>query len=558
MKNSCRRKKNMSKLLSIFIILVIFSSAASAAEINGSVVSFGKKLADQKVTLSKVNTTQSAETGVVYNFIPLSDTATDKDGRYIFNDLNNGMYRVNVTYSGITYGENIGIQGNAIVDFNLSEKIEGYVVKANKTLEGIPVSLMDATGIEVMSTVTNKSGKYLFNMVNAGKSYLIALNYTDVPYTKQVNASENSGIIVYDSTKNGDSLTVAIDHIVLSSASGGIKVDEYVEFMNTGDKVFFSKDRAFVGISTPEGITRFTTDAMECCLQREKDAAWIDPMNPILPGETYTAQISYVFNPESSKNLFYKNMIYNTSYITLLSDKNNGFGIESNSAKKDIVPSQGKEFEVLSFTNVPRDQRLDIQITGYVPSKTGSGGDFSYYLIPAVAVILIGAVSYPLLKNKIGKKPKRFIRTAPAANVSTDEPQGAVDVVSQPDIVTGNATERDLSEMSFDELLVFKNAAFESILALENKFHAGQITEKEYKELKKEHKQNATLVIKQLKEAALNLDLNQPVPELEKMMGHIGDIDILEDLLEREKEGENRNELKEIIELRIDDIERNE
>ncbi|MCZ7399180.1 MAG: hypothetical protein O8C62_05775 [Candidatus Methanoperedens sp.] len=330
----------MNKLFPIFIILVIFGSAASAAEINGSVVSFGKKLADQKVTLSRVNTTQSAETGVVYNFKPLSDTATDKDGRYIFNNLNNGMYRVNVTYSGITYGENIGLQGNAIVDFNLSEKIEGYVVKANKTLEGIPVRLLDETGIEVMSAVTNKTGKYSFNMVNAGKSYLVVANYTDVPYTKQVNASENADFRVYDSTKNGDVLNVKIDHVVLSKTANGIKVDEYVEFMNTGDKVFFSKDRAFVGISTPEGITRFTTDAMECCLQREKDAAWIDPMNPILPGETYTAQISYVFNPESSKNLFYKDMIYNTSYITLLSDKKNGFGIESSCSRTKLAKSE--------------------------------------------------------------------------------------------------------------------------------------------------------------------------------------------------------------------------
>ncbi len=548
----------MNKLLSILVILVIFSSIASAAEISGNVVSLGKKLADQKVTLSRVNTTQSAETGVVYNFIPLSDTIIDKNGNYAFADLNNGMYRINVTYNGITYGENIGLQGKAIVDFNLSEKIEGYVLKADKTLEGIQVRLTDAIGIEVMSTVTNKIGKYSFNTVNAGRSYLVMVNYTDVPYTKQVNSSEKANFTVYDSTKNGDVLSVKIDHIVLSTASNGIKVDEYVEFMNTGDKVFFSKDRAFVGISTPEGITRFTTDAMECCLQREKDAAWIDPMKPILPGETYTVQISYVFNPESSKNLFYKGMIYNTSYITLLSDKKNGFGIESKYAKKETVPSEGKEFEVLSFMNVPKDQRLDIQITGYVPSKTGSGEDFNY-LIPVVALVLIGAVSYPLLKNKIGKKPRRrFVKTAPAAHVSIDGPQEAVEVISQSDVVSENAVMKDISEMSFDELLAEKNAAFESILALENKFNAGEITEKEYKELKKEHKEKTMFVIKQLKEAALNLDLVQPAHVLEKMIAHVDDIDILEELLDREKEGENRVELKEIIEQRIDDIERNE
>ncbi len=108
---------------------------------------------DQKVTLSSVNATQSPEAGVVYTFKQLLDSATDKDGNYIFNNLNDGMYRVNVTYNDITYGENIGLQGKAVVDFNLSEKISGYVRKANKTLEGVPVRLMDATGIEVMNTV---------------------------------------------------------------------------------------------------------------------------------------------------------------------------------------------------------------------------------------------------------------------------------------------------------------------------------------------------------------------------------------------------------------------
>lgn len=546
----------MNKLLSIFIIVVIFVSAASAAQISGSVVSFGKKLPDQKVELSQVNTTQSAGTGTVYNFKLLSDTTTDKDGNYSFFDLNNALYRVNVTYNGITYGEIIGLQGNAVVNFNLSGKIEGYVRKANTTLEGIPVSLMDAVGIELMSTVTNQSGKYSFNVVNAGQDYLLGVNYIDVPYTKQVNTSENADLIVYNPTKNGDVLSVKIDHIVLSKTTNGIIVDEYVEFMNTGDKVFFSKDRAYVGISTPEGISRFQTDAMECCLQREKDSAWIDPMNPIMPGGTYNVQISYVFDPESSKNIFYKDMIYNTSYITLLSDKKNGFGMESNYAIKQIVPNEGKEFEVLSFKAVPKDQRLEIQITGYVPSKTGSGEDFNY-LIPVAAILLIGAVSYPFLKNKIGKKPKRrLVKAVPAANI--DESREADDVISQPVVVSENVPGKDITEMSFDELLVEKNASFESILALENKFNAGEITEKEYKELKKVHKENAMLIIKQLKETALNLDLDQPVPELEKTITHIGDIDILEELLEREKEGENRVELKEIIEQRIDDIERNE
>lgn len=548
----------MNKLFSILLILVIFANTASAAEISGNVASLGKKLADLKVTLNSVTGTQSQETGMVYNFTQLSETSTDQNGDYAFSELNDGMYRVNVTYNGITYGENTGLKGKAVADFNFSEKIEGYVLKVNNTLAEIPIRLMDEVGIELMSTFTNKSGKYSFNRVNAGKSFIVEATYADVPYTKYVNASENADFIVYDSTKEGDVLSVNVDHIILSQTSNGIKVDEYIVFMNTGDKVFFSKDRAYVGISTPEGITRFTTDAMECCLVREKDSAWIDPMNPIMLGETFTTQISYVFNPESSNNLFFKGMIYNTSYITVLSDKKNGFSIDNQFAKKETVPNEGKEFEVLSFMNVPKDQKLDIRITGYVPSKTGSSEDFNY-LIPVVALILIGAVSYPLLKNRIGKKQKRrFIKKAPVTNVSIDGTQEENEIISQTEGVLENTGGKDITEMSFDELFMEKISAFESIIALENKFNTGEIPEKEYKELKKEQKQYATLVIKQLKEAALNLDLGQPVPILEKMMAHIGDIDILEELLEREKEGENRVELKEIIEQRIDDIERDE
>ena len=548
----------MNKLLSIFIILIIFGSAASAAEISGNVVSYGKKLADQKVTLSIVNTTENAETGIVYNYKLLLDTTTDKDGGYLFSNLNDGMYRVNVTYSDIKYGENIGLQGKAIVNFNLSGKIEGYILKANTMQEGVPIRLIDATGIEVMNTLSGKNGKYSFDKVETGKSYSIEATYADVPYTKQVNASEKADFMVYESTKEGDVLSVNVDHIVLSSASNGIKVDEYVEFMNTGDKVFFSKDRAWVGISTPEGITSFKTDAMDCCLEREKDSAWVDPMKPLMPGDTYAVQISYIFNPGSSNNLFYKGTIYNTSYITLLSDKKNGFGIESNNAKKEIVPSEGKEFEVLSFMNVPKDQRMDIRITGYVPSKTGSGEDFNY-LIPVVAVVLIGAVSYPLLKTRLAKKPRRrFAKTALPVKVSADVPAEDGEEISETNVIPENVPGKDIAEMPFDELLVEKNSAFESILALENKFNSGELTEKEHRELKKEYKEYATLVIKQLKEAALNLDLNKSVPVLETMIANIGDIDILEELLEREKEGENRVELKEVIEQRIDDIEQNE
>lgn len=537
----------MNKLLSVLAVLVILSSAAYASEISGSALSEGKKLQGLEVTLSRINATAQSDTsitGEVYSFVLLVRTITDRDGSYAFTDLNDGRYRVNLTYNGTAYGENVVLNGKAALDFNLSGKIEGFVLKANKTIEEVPVRLLDASGIEVTSTLTSKTGKYVFSKANVGKNYFVEATYADVPYAKEVTASGSADFIVYDSTNDGDVITVNIDHIVFSRAPRGIRVDEYVEFTNTGDKVFFSKDRAWVGISTPEGITSFQTDVMECCLQREKNAAWIDPMKPIMPGETFSAQISYVFNPETSQNAFHKGMIYNTSFLTMLSEKNNGFGIESINAMKETVSNQGKEFEVLSYVNMPVRTGAVVQITGYVPPA--SGEDFDY-LVPLIAVVFIGAISYPLLRSRIGKKTGR--------RVSSASPKAGEAVAASQQCVL---SDKNITGMSFGELLSEKNAVFESVLALENKFNAGEIAEEEYTELKKEYRERAVLAIKQLKDAALNLDLKQDVPVLEKMIAHVDDIDVLEELLEREKDGENRSELKEIIELRIDDIERNE
>src|SRR5574341_1551514 len=443
------------KPLLFFIISIIIISTASAAEISGSVISDGKKLTRLAVTLSRINGTSQSDqsmTGMVYDFIKLSEIATDKNGRYAFNYLNSGMYRINVTYNITVYGKNIGLKDMAVVDFNLSGKIEGSVLKANKTLEGIPVRLMDEAGFEVMVTTTGKGGKYSFNKVSAGKSYFVDAIYADVPYTKQVNASESADFTVYEPTKDDSIIAVRIDHMVLSKAPAGVKVDEYIQFTNIGDKVFFSKDRTWLGVSTPQGISRFQTDVMECCLQREKDAAWIDPMRPIMPAESYSAQISYILSSDSPAPTLSKGIIYNTSYMSLLSDKNNGFGIESKFAKKEIVPNEGKEFEVLSFMNVPRGQIIDTKIAGYVPSKTGIGGEFNY-LIPVVAVMLIGAVSYPLLKNKIGgKQRRRLIKTSPPAKVLSEESLEAEERSEEP-TVAENVSGIDIGEMSFDQLL---------------------------------------------------------------------------------------------------------
>ncbi len=554
----------MNKLPLYFIIISLFLFVVPAhANINGQVSAHGKPLENLSLTLSKVSLTQDEAGRNVYSFQYMLSTNTDKNGKYEFTAADvSAVYRVNVTYQNLTFGKNV--HDGETANFNLSGTITGSVFhfERNKTLASIPVNLWDEDGVMVASTLTNDAGKYVFNNVNIG-NYTVEAIYEGVSYAETVMLPYNKSInfTVYDTSDNRNMISVILDHIILSRAPNGILVREFVKFRNDGDKVFYSPNRVWLGISTPPGITNFQTDIMECCLRRDKDAAWIDPMKPLMPGETYGVQISYTFNPQSEEAFFNKEMLYNTSYFSLISDKNNGFGIESRFAKKETVSEQGKEYEILTLLNLPRGQLIDIQIIGFVPSKTDTKE--LNYIIPVLAILITGAVLYPFVRNKLTRKTKRKhikqeASTKPAASVklSTDEPMVAEGFSNTADdLENKNISEKTISDMSFDELLAEKNSVFEAILNLENEFNAGKIQEEEYKELKKEYREKAILVLKQLKETALNIDLAQPVPVIEKIIAHVDDINILERILEREKHGENRDEIKELIEERIEDIE---
>ncbi|MCX9014518.1 MAG: hypothetical protein OIN89_06970 [Candidatus Methanoperedens sp.] len=548
----------MSKLLSFLIILVFLTGSALGADINGNVVSEGKKLAGLTVEISRLNGTADDEnsiTGVTYDFVPVASTVTGNNGNFVFENMDEGGYRVNVTYEGVTSGENIKLKNKTVVDFNLSGRVFGYVIKSNTTLVGVPVYLYDSYGILAVNTTSGKNGTYSFGKVAAGKNYYAQAVYAGVPYTSNVtpSPSASSDFIVYETTDKGDNIGVTIDHIVLSKSGNGIIVNEYIQFVNNGDRVFFSPDRTWLGIPTPRAISSFQTDVMECCLVRDEDAAWIDPMKPLMPGESYSTEISYVFNPNAEPVFFNRGVMYNTAYLSILSEKINGLGIESTSSEKKIVNVNDKVFEVLDFINIPGGMTLDVKIAGFVPSKNETGTDAGY-LVPVLLVLSAGALSYPFIRKKMLLKKKKVFRESYSPIHPVDENTGITESRVYEEYNSGKTVE----EMTFYELLSERNNLFESIMRLDNEFNSGNVKEQEYREQKKELRDSAVQVVKQLKDTATNLDLTQPVSALEEIIRHVGDIDVLEKLLEREEEGGNRNELKELIEDRIEDIERSE
>ncbi|MCK5488222.1 MAG: hypothetical protein KAI86_18505, partial [Desulfobacterales bacterium] len=251
-----------------------------------------------------------------------------------------------------------------------------------------------------------------------------------------------------------------------------------------------------------------------------------------------------------------RGVVYNTAYLSILSETINGLGIESASSEKKIVNINDKVFEVLDFMKIPGGMALDVKMTGFVPSKNETENGMSF-LVPVLLLLSAGALSYPFVRKKILLK-KRKVRPEESYNISDHPSDGNTGITISEIHTTGDVPGKAIEEMSFHELLAERNNLFESIMRLDNDFNSGNAGEQEYGERKKELRKNAVQVIKQLKDTATHLDLTQSVSALEEVIRHIDDIDVLEKLFEREDKYGNRSELKDIIEDRIEEIESNE
>ncbi|SNQ60149.1 hypothetical protein [Candidatus Methanoperedens nitratireducens] len=189
-------------------------------------------------------------------------------------------------------------------------------------------------------------------------------------------------------------IKVVLDHIFISKENSSLKISESVVFRNEGPEIYYSKDNhTFFAISTPQDIKNLKTQAMECCLVQEEGVVFMDPMQPIKPGDNFEMQVSYTLPSQSSGYVFNKSAVYNTTSLLLFVDKKSGIDLEG---LYETLTLAGNEYNVITFNDLKAGE------TASIPIKMTQERNYLYAVIGLISLFSIGLVYR--FKDKILRK----------------------------------------------------------------------------------------------------------------------------------------------------------
>lgn len=523
-------------LVSIVFLAGMFVSTASAydsIEITGTVTSNGIAVPSAVIG---INSIQAGGENSEEEILHIGETVTDENGNFSFKTASVSQdYLINVSYQGFEYHSIVKML-EPYVELDLSGKISGTVSHGTdqRNMGGMSVVLMDI--YEVASTVTNDNGVFSFDNVDVNGNYHTVVSYKDVSYTGIVdlvssNSSEtkaNVSITVFDSTISDDVISVVQDHVILTQEPSGVWVDEIVVFKNMGTDTFFNPDRAWLGVPLPPNIINFHTDYMGCCVTTDSTAAWIDPMEPMLPGETLDVKISYQLDSTDTSFSFSKNILYDTPGISILAPVQSGLGIESSAGVMEDISLNGNVYRTLTLMNLKSDGKIQPVITGIKVISSDDGGITTGKILLILASLgAIGAVSYPFLKKRkiLGKHGK----------------------------VKRGHTNAHISR-SFSELNAEKIAVFRILQKIDFDLESDKISEDEHETYREMYEQRAEDIIAQMNEMIGDIDLALPVDDISEIVQHVDDMYMLVDILNLEIDDENRDEVIQVIKKRISEL----
>ncbi|MCX9012571.1 MAG: hypothetical protein OIN66_15820 [Candidatus Methanoperedens sp.] len=231
-------------------------------------------------------------------------------------------------------------------------------------------------------------------------SVLIILFYFISIASAQIDKSIESEKIIGNVTNEHNlsnqsyDIKVILDHIFISNKNNSLEISEIVVFRNEGPEIYYSKDNhTFFAISTPLDVKNLKTQVMECCLVQEEGVVFMDPMQPIKPGDNFEMQVSYTLPPQSSGYVFNKSAVYNTTSLLLFVDKKSGIDLEG---LYETLTLQGNEYNVIAFNDLKAGE------TASIPIKMTQEQNYLYAVIGLISLFSIGLVYR--FKDKIFRK----------------------------------------------------------------------------------------------------------------------------------------------------------
>jgi hypothetical protein len=387
------------KRFTILLILFVVMAGVSGEEvetISGRVVTADGPLPHAHMTL-KISFEEK--------FVEVQKTVTREDGTYLFRNLLDAVYLVELRHKDRTFSK-LAKPGDAL-DFHLTGAVKGAVRYPDGT--PVPETLVQmATKYgPVAEAKTDGNGRYTFEGLMTGTTYWVGLNVGGVPYGREVKVGDEpvqADLTIYEATSSDEGIKVAMDHVQIIPQEGLLDVTEFIVFENAGDKVF---DGGMLRVALPKERRLTTSSIMQCCFLQYEDSAMLDPMQPIMPGGQFRAWVNYKLEIDSKEYSFAKGLAYNTRIAVLLVKREGDIDAEAVEGIGDrkTVEFKGENFYGFSAENLDPEKGYVVKISGLQPidikTKENRG---MIALIPLPAIL--ASIGYLLARRKTNARSK--------------------------------------------------------------------------------------------------------------------------------------------------------
>jgi len=347
--------------------------------------------------------------------------------------------------------------GNGIIEGKIINKTTGKPVPDQKIVIYKYFNQKDA-GNE--SSKTDEAGKFRFENLSTGQDYSYSLysKYHEAEYWSRTIVFKGASMVknfqfsVYDATSSAKNISVKMHHIIFDIQGKLLLIREVLIFYNSGERTYIGKKeegrtrKITLNFSLPKGFANPKypqgEGLMVCCVIPTEQGL-LDTMS-VKPGQrqiVFTYQLKY----NSSSYLFRRLLDYDTEHLSILFPEG-----------KVKVLSQGIPF---SSTTVKLNDKnyLYLQTKGEVKAGTplnlklsGLPADNGYLRIiiySLVVILILLGFTYPLFRKKKTSKDKK------------------------------------------EEVRDNKEALLSAIAQLDDRFHAGEISEMNYRTLRRQKKE---------------------------------------------------------------------
>lgn len=412
----------MNKLIFFSIIFVLATSiffpvvaedVADIKSITGTVVDKDGPIADQTVILKAHN---------MGNFLEVSRTQTDGNGKYKFDDLApDAVFFIDLEYNGIKHTKATKIGGvgdvdNIVADFNLLGELKGVIRKEDgASVSDIPVTLSGQFGEILINTLTDEGGNYSFSPLNTDEMYTVAFTYEDTLYSDSITIkSETITILdftIHGTTKDDKDIHLSSHHIVITPKKDWLLVTEFLNFRNDGDKIF---KNGMLKIGFPGDLYDFVP-SNEGDIQKFEDYILFEPKDPIIPGQEYGMSVEYKVNSTSKEHLFERVTSYTTDSFAFFIEDLGGIKAEPiegvGGPKSEIINNM--RYLILDGAGIGPNSSVSIKLSE-IPTPMG-GSYMLFWLVPLIAVVTFIFI-HPLIKGGVAKKNKLFSKIEKVEN----------------------------------------------------------------------------------------------------------------------------------------------